>query len=112
MCLFPQAFSLIFCLEFFKKCHVACSVQGTESVLMAKIKVPSQSLQIITGPINPRSLSFHKICILPGDFNRNLKHDGVILFSVYSDDMCNIQLDTGCLGFGTMSKIAVTVMIS
>ena len=62
MCLFPQAFRLIFCLEFFKNCCAVCPVQSIDSVLAAKIKVVSHPLQIITGPS-----------------------------IVYSHDMCDIQ---------------------
>jgi len=98
MCLFPQAFSLIFCLEFFKKCREAFSVKGFESVLAAKIKVVLQPLQIITRSIGPNPFLLYKICKSPGDFNRNLKHGDIILFQVISKDMYDIQLEADFSG--------------
>ena len=112
MCLFPQAFRLIFCLEFFRKYRAACSVQGLGSVLMAKIKVLSQPLQIITIPPAPNLFPFYKIFKFLGNFNRNMKHASVILVSLYPKYMCDIPLERGCSSCGTMSRTDVTVMIS
>lgn len=82
MCLFPQAFRLIFCLEFFKNCRAVCLVQSIESVLVEK-----NQGSIATTPNNsPSSFPFNKICKLLRDFIRTLKHRGVLPSSVYSDD--------------------------
>ena len=82
MSLFPQAFSLIFRLEFFNKCRAACTVLGIGSVLIEKIKVVLQSLQTITSSVSPNSFlfSFYKICKLSDGLNRNLEYGCVILF--------------------------------
>ena len=79
MRLFPQAFSLIFRLEFCGKHHAACTVLGIGSILIAKIRAGAQSLQTITCSISPNSFPFYKTSQYPEYFNRSLKHGGVIL---------------------------------
>ena len=110
MCLFPQAFSLIFRLEFFKR-HAACTALGIGSILIAKIRVGAQSLQTITSFISPNSFLFYNTSKYLGYFDRRLKYGAVILLSDYSDDVCDIQVETGCSGCEIISRFDVIVMI-
>ncbi len=112
MCLFPQVFILILHLEFLKKCRAAYPFQALESILVAKIKIVSQPLQVTTNSLGPNPFSLNEICKLLGSFNQKLKHGGVILFSGYSQNLYDIQLETGYSGGRIISRMDMTMMIS